>query len=520
MAARAKRQAVVDPPSLQLIPIDKIRPAPENRDDLGDLDELAASIKARGVAQAVHVRPNDDGTYQIVFGERRWRAAKAAGLTEIKAEVRQLDDLDAALEQISENMDRKDLSSLEKAKALRRALSAGKQQGVRLGQRELAARLGKSQATVSKYLALLALYTNIPAFKQAYDAKRVTDTDAVHLGKLVHQVGMNVDRIEHVLGRARQFAGDLESHVNAEIKNQERQRARAKVIADLEAHGAILAPDDWRSSGGRQLSVMAIDPEAHRSESCHAVLVNQDSQVEPICMNPERHAPPPAGSPATIPPDSDGGSPAAERGSSSSASSGAADSAKAPSGSGDQAAADPAEVDREAAERRARLEAERRAREEAEQARAAGLEEAADKRRDLLRTWLAGTGRLARPLTDRYLFVQVVNLLGEHTEEIPYARDLLPIETDGSSTWQALTSYAGRGPEQLRRAALALVATWAEGRLEAEEVWSDGFILEHYRLLGELGYQPSEVETSELAKVQGAESTGDSSQDEPNRAEP
>ncbi len=118
MTARAKKQTAVDAPSLQLIPIDKILPPSENRDDLGDLDQLAASIKARGVAQAVHVRPKDDGTYQIIFGERRWRAAKAAGLTEIKAEIRELDDLETALEQISENMDRKDLSSLEKAKAL------------------------------------------------------------------------------------------------------------------------------------------------------------------------------------------------------------------------------------------------------------------------------------------------------------------------------------------------------------------------------------------------------------------
>jgi ParB/RepB/Spo0J family partition protein len=520
MAARAKQQTTAGTPSLQLIPIDKIVPPPENRDDLGDLDQLAASIRARGVAQAVHVRPNDDGTYQIIFGERRWRAAKAAGLVEIKAEIRELDDLETALEQISENMDRKDLSSLEKAKALRRALSAAKQQGVRLGQRELAARLGKSQATVSKYLTLLALYTTVPGFQRAYDAKRVTDTDAVHLGKLVHQAGMNIDLIEQVLGRALEFAGDLEGHVNTEIKAQERQKARAKVIADLEAHGAILAPDDWRSAGARRLSVLGLDPEAHRSEPCHAAWVNNDSEIEPICMNPEHHIPPPASSPAdpsNVAKDGDGGSPSAERGPSPSASSTAADGAATPSGNDDQAAAEAARHRQETTERQAREEAERRAREEAERVRAADLEESASKRRDLLRTWLAGSGRLPRPLTDRYLFAQVVNLLGEHTEEAAYACDLLPIEVGESGIWHGLTSYTEQGPEQLRRAALALVVTWAEGRLEAEEAWLDGFIQEHYRLLSELGYQPSEVETGELAKAQALGSSGDSHQDAPDQ---
>ncbi len=391
---------------------------------------------------------------------------------------------------------------------------------MRLGQRELAARLGKSQASVSKYLTLLALYTSVSGFQRAYDAKRVTDTDAVHLGKLVHQVGMNIDLIEQVLGRALQFAGDLEGHVNTEIKNQERQKARAKVIADLEAHGAILAPDDWRSGGGRHLSVLALDPEAHRSEPCHALWVDNDGEIEPICMNPQHHTSPPASSPtdpSTAAKDGGDSTSAAEQGSPSSASSRPAGGAPTPSGNDNEAAAEAARRRQEAAERPARAEAERRAREEAERARAADLEEGARKRRDLLRTWLAGSSRLPRPLTDRYLFAQMVNLLGEHTEQAAYACDLLPIEVGESGIWHGLTNYAEQGPEQLRRAALALVVTWAEGRLVAEEAWLDGFIQEHYGLLGELGYQPSEVETSELAKANAVESPGDPHEDGPDQ---
>jgi hypothetical protein len=240
------------------------------------------------------------------------------------------------------------------------------------------------------------------------------------------------------------------------------------------------------------------------------VWVDNDSQIEPVCMGPQRHTPPPASPPAD-PSDAakdGGGSPTAAQGPPPFASSAAAEGAATPSGNDDQAAAE--------AERR-RQEAERRAREEAERARAADLEEAARKRRDLLRTWLAGSGRLPRPLTDRYLFAQTVNLLGEHTEEAAHACDLLPIEVGESGIWQGLTSYAEQGPEQLRRAAIALVVTWAEGRLEAEEAWLDGFIQEHYRLLGELGYQPSEVETGELAKAQAVGSPGKPHEDEADR---
>jgi len=132
MTARAKQPAATEEPVVRFIAIDKVIPPTENRDDLGDMERLTESIKARGVAQPILVRPGEDGTYQLVFGERRWRAAKAAGQTTIKAEIRDLDDLEAIFEQIAENMDRKDLTSLEKAKALRRALEAAKRQGVRL----------------------------------------------------------------------------------------------------------------------------------------------------------------------------------------------------------------------------------------------------------------------------------------------------------------------------------------------------------------------------------------------------
>jgi ParB/RepB/Spo0J family partition protein len=483
-------------------------PPSENRDDLGDMEQLIASVKARGVSQAILVRPNEDGTYQIVFGERRWRAAKEAGHTTIKAEIRDLDDLEAALEQIAENMDRKDLTSLEKAKALRRALDAAKQQGIRLGQREWAAKLGKSQATVSKYLTLLVIYNQFPAFKEAYDAGQATDTDAIHLGRLVRQVGKQPELVDRVLNRGLRVG--MENEVNAELKAHERRQARAKVMADLEEHGVILAPDDWRGTGARRLVVLDVDPEGHRSEPCHAVWVDSVGEAEPICMSPDRHAERPAGASSTTgtkrgAADS---SPGVDRADGSDAPAHATPTTSgttAVAGGDDLAAQEARRRQQEEEERRARLDAERREREEAERARAAELHDAASKRHETLQTWLTSSGRLPRPLSDGYLFWQVVNLLVDQTAHMVDVCDLLQVEIGESSPLGALLDHAKKGPEQLRRVALGLVMTWAEDRLRSEENWLDPFIHEHYRLLSDLGYQPSEIETQELARVGAAE---------------
>jgi ParB/RepB/Spo0J family partition protein len=501
MPARGSKTTAPPQPVVQLIPIDKVVPPLENRDDLGDMEQLVASVKARGVAQAILVRPNGDGTYQIVFGERRWRGAKQAGLTTIKAEVRELDDLEAALEQLAENMDRKDLTSLEKAKALGRALGAAKRQGVRLGQREWAARLGKSQATVSKYLTLLLLHTQFPAFQQAYDAGRATDTDAVHLGKLIRQLGKDPELVERVLLRGRQSG--IESAVVAELRDHERRQARAKVIAELEAQGAILAPDDWYSSGGRRLATLGLEVESHQSESCHAVWVDNLGRVEPVCMNPPRHAPAPS-----APPPSSGASQRGKSGGSPTATPAAPLDAPA-GGDGESATRQQAQREQAEAEQRAR-EAERQARVEAERARTAELEVAAARRRELLQTWLSSSGKLPRPLSDRHLFWQVVNLLGDQTMNITGVCDLLQVE---AGSLAALLEHAGQGAEQLRRTALALLATWAEDRLRTEQDWRDPFIQEHYRLLGDLSYQPTEVETRELSSAHAPDSPDTPGQD-------
>src|SRR6266545_6363772 len=139
--------------------------------------------------------------------------------------------------------------------------------------------------------------------------------------------------------------------------------------------------------------------------------------------------------------------------------------ARAPpsSSDGNSAAAQEAErSQREEAEQRAREDAERRQREEAERARAADLEAAGSKRHETLQTWLTSSGRLSRPLSDGYLFWQVVNLLSDQTAHTTDVCAMLGVEIGDSGSLDSLLNYAKKGSEQLRRPALALIVTWAE----------------------------------------------------------
>jgi ParB family chromosome partitioning protein len=144
------------PRAAQRIGIDRIRPntaQPRTRFEAVELDELAASIRAHGVLQPVILRPHPDGTdYEIVAGERRWRAAQIAGLHELPVIVRALDDLAAAEVALVENLQRADLDPVEEALAYRKLVEAyGKTQ------EEVAAAVGKSRSHVANALRLLRL---------------------------------------------------------------------------------------------------------------------------------------------------------------------------------------------------------------------------------------------------------------------------------------------------------------------------------------------------------------------------
>ncbi len=121
------------------------------------LASLAESIRAVGVIQPIVVRPgNDQGRYELVAGERRWRAAKLAGLSTIPVIVRQTDDQTAAEAALIENLQREDLNPIERAEGLRGLIDR-----FGLTQQEIAQRIGLDRSSVANLLRLLELEPEI-----------------------------------------------------------------------------------------------------------------------------------------------------------------------------------------------------------------------------------------------------------------------------------------------------------------------------------------------------------------------
>ncbi len=136
------------------IPIEDIIPnrfQPRLNFDEDGLNELAASIKQHGIIQPLVLRRLDD-KYEIIAGERRYKAAKMAGLTTVPAIVRVMNDKDSAEVAIVENVQRRDLSAIEEAKSYKTLLDKGY-----LTQEELAKKMGLSQSAISNKLRLLSL---------------------------------------------------------------------------------------------------------------------------------------------------------------------------------------------------------------------------------------------------------------------------------------------------------------------------------------------------------------------------
>ena len=142
------------PPGVRNIPLDRITPNPDQPRMTFDEDalaELAASITEHGVLQPILVRPTDEiQRFQLVAGERRWRAARAAGLKEIPALIEQLDDETAMEIGIIENRQREDLSPLEEAMIYDRMTH---EHGYSV--RRLAQKLGKDKGYIENRLRLL-----------------------------------------------------------------------------------------------------------------------------------------------------------------------------------------------------------------------------------------------------------------------------------------------------------------------------------------------------------------------------
>jgi ParB family chromosome partitioning protein len=223
--------------TLRMMPIDALTPGkyqPRRAMDPGKLTELAESIKAQGVIQPIVVREiaKDKGgkVYEIIAGERRWRASQQAGLTEIPVVLRVVDDRTVVAMALIENIQREDLNPLEEAQALQRLIDE-----FDLTHAQAAEAVGRSRAAVSNMLRLLELPPDIRTLVEtralemghARALLSLAPPAAVALARQAADNGWSVREVEH---RVQQLvAGQLP----AANRGKSSKAAKAKPQADL-----------------------------------------------------------------------------------------------------------------------------------------------------------------------------------------------------------------------------------------------------------------------------------------------
>ncbi len=235
--------------SLRRLPVDLIQRGkyqPRRDMDPESLQELADSIKAQGVMQPIVVRKVSDKKYEIIAGERRWRATQLAGLDEIPAVIRDVPDEAAIAMALIENIQREDLNPVEEAIALQRL-----QQEFELTQQEVAAAVGKSRSTVTNLLRLMTLQEEVRLMLERGDvemghARALLGLEGEAQSQAARTVvgkGLSVRQTEALVrslqagGKAQPAAPALDPNIR-QLQNDLSQRLGAKVQIQHGAKGS------------------------------------------------------------------------------------------------------------------------------------------------------------------------------------------------------------------------------------------------------------------------------------------
>ncbi len=201
---------------VKVVPVDRIEPNPQNPRlafDETSLDELASSIREHGVLQPVLLRPIDENRFQLIAGERRWRASKIAGMPTIPALVEEIDDATALEISIIENLQREDISPLEEAVMYDRMI---KEHGYSI--RRLADKLGKDKGYLENRLRLADAPVEIrelvslrkDTLSHAYELMKVADPrKRKRLAEAVARNELSLVKLrERIEGRPRHLSAD------------------------------------------------------------------------------------------------------------------------------------------------------------------------------------------------------------------------------------------------------------------------------------------------------------------------
>ncbi len=264
-------ESPVAPRDVMTVSIAALRPnrfQPRRRFDAAGLDELVQSIREVGLLQPILVRPAGEGPdgprYEIVAGERRWRAAQKTGLHEVPVVVRALDDAAALEAAIIENIQRHDLSPIEEAEGYRRLID---EFGHR--QEDIAGAVGKSRSHITNLLRLLGLPEPVRAMvddgrlSMGHARALVGLDDAEGLARHILAKGLNVREAEALAAAAKAAAG------------APRAPRRSRKDADTQALEANLA-----TALGMRVDIR------HRGEKGGAVTVHYRSleQLDMLCQ--------------------------------------------------------------------------------------------------------------------------------------------------------------------------------------------------------------------------------------------
>ena len=237
---------------VRVLRVDALRPGPfQPRRQFSEesLESLAASIRSSGIIQPVLVRPEPDvaDTYQIIAGERRWRAAQLAGLHELPCLVRRLSDLETMAAGLVENLQRQDLNAIEEAEGYRRLTTDFGMQQDEVGQT-----VGKSRSHVANTLRLLALPGAVQnevrtgALSAGHARTLLGHPDPQRAALVVIARGLNV----------RQTEAMVQAHTGP--KRDRAPRADPNTVAverDLSAHLGLTVAIAHRPGGGGTLRI-------------------------------------------------------------------------------------------------------------------------------------------------------------------------------------------------------------------------------------------------------------------------
>lgn len=205
------------------LPVGALQPGkyqPRTRMDPGSLEELAASIKAQGLIQPISVRPVAAGRYEIIAGERRWRAAQIAGLMDVPVLIREIPDDAVLAMSLIENIQREDLNPLEEAAGLQRLIDE-----FNMTHQQAADAVGRSRSAATNLLRLLQLA------KPAQDMLMAGDIEMGHARALLPLAKGEQGRLASVIVEKGWSVRETERAVAREL-NPPAQKAKAEQAVD------------------------------------------------------------------------------------------------------------------------------------------------------------------------------------------------------------------------------------------------------------------------------------------------